>query len=33
MSKAQLLDLKAADEGKISWREYFHKWGGGGPSP
>ena len=33
MSLAQLADLNAAIEGKITWAEYFHKWGGGnGPS-
>ncbi len=33
MSLAQWYDLLAAMEGKISWEEYFQKWGGGGPSP
>ena len=32
MSLAQRIDLKAAQEGKMSWAEYFRKWGGGGPS-
>jgi hypothetical protein len=33
MSLAQLADLNAAIEGKITWAEYFRKWGGGnGPS-
>lgn len=27
MSEAQWLDLKAAMEGRITWREYFAKWG------
>lgn len=34
MSREQLIDLRAAEEGKISWAEYFKKWGrGGGPAP
>jgi hypothetical protein len=34
MSQAQLIDLHAAMEGKITWAEYFRKWGGGNaPSP
>jgi hypothetical protein len=32
MSQAQLVDLIAAQEGKITWAEYFRKWGGRGPS-
>lgn len=32
MSQAQLVDLIAAQEGKITWAEYFRKWGGGGPT-
>lgn len=28
MSRAQLIDLMAAMEGKITWAEYFRKWGG-----
>jgi hypothetical protein len=33
MSKAQLIDLQAAIDGKITWAEYYQKWGGGsGPS-
>jgi hypothetical protein len=33
MSQAQLIDLQAAMDGKITWAEYFRKWGGGnGPS-
>ena len=33
MSLAQWYDLLAAMEGKMSWEEYFQKWGGGSPSP
>jgi hypothetical protein len=34
MSEAQRLDYEAACAGKITWRQYFAKWGraGGGPS-
>jgi hypothetical protein len=32
MSRAQLVDLIAAMEGKITWAEYFRKWGGSAPS-
>jgi hypothetical protein len=32
MSRAQLVDLIAAMEGKITWAEYFRKWGSHGPS-
>ncbi len=34
MSKEQQLDFVAACEGKITWQQYFRKWGnalGGGP--
>lgn len=33
MSLAQWYDLMAAMDGKMSWAEYFQKWGGGGPAP
>ena len=33
MSLAQRIDLKAAQDGKISWAEYYRKWGGGEPTP
>jgi hypothetical protein len=29
MCEAQLIDLKAARDGKITWRAYFEKWGPG----
>jgi hypothetical protein len=32
MSLAQRVDLQAAIDGKITWAEYFQKWGRGGPS-
>ncbi len=32
MCAEQMADFKAAGEGKITWRQYFHKWGGGGLS-
>jgi hypothetical protein len=34
MSEAQRIDFKAACDGKITWRQYYAKWGspGGGPS-
>jgi hypothetical protein len=30
MSEAQLADLKAAQDGKITWAQYFAMWGPGG---
>jgi hypothetical protein len=33
MSEAQRIDLEAAIEGKITWRQYFEKWGGNAPNP
>lgn len=27
MSEAQLIDLRAAQEGKITWAQYFAIWG------
>jgi hypothetical protein len=32
MSEAQRIDLEAAILGKITWAEYFRKWGRSGPS-
>jgi hypothetical protein len=32
MSEAQRIDFKAACDGKITWRQYFAKWGSSGPS-
>jgi hypothetical protein len=29
MSEAQRIDLKAAQAGKITWRQYFAMWGPG----
>jgi hypothetical protein len=33
MCEAQRIDLKAAFEGRITWRQYFEKWGDERPSP